>query len=115
MAPGGEPAVHNGEYVAIGGGDGVGADVGGEFHEFFHEGAEVFVVEAGEEASEGVLAGADGGHEVEAVVPGGAHFACSLFGSDAKANLENYQPSLFPTILVIHILLSITVNDILIL
>ena len=59
MEPGGEPAVHDGEDVAVGGRDGVGADVGGEFYHFFHEGTEVFVVEAGEEVSEGILAGAD--------------------------------------------------------
>lgn len=95
MEPGGKPAVHDGEDVAVGGRDGVGAYVGGEFYQFFHEGTEVFVVEAGEEVSEGVLAGADGGHEVETVVPGGAHFPGALLVSDTKTNLENYQPSLF--------------------
>ena len=73
LEPGGEPGIHDREDVAVGSCDGVGASVGDGFAEFLHEGAEVFVVEVGKEGVKGVLAGADGGHEVKTIVPGCGH------------------------------------------
>ena len=77
LKPGSEPGVHDREDVAVGALDGgaVAADVSDDFTEFFHEGAEVFVVEAGEDVAKGVLAGADAGHEVETVIPGSSHLS----------------------------------------